>query len=126
MPISETEHRIIQEVTLLLKSKKFRSLRTAYKKGKQKTVIIFGRTISFDPEIPYSGMTYFEKNSFAVGAKAFKNREELIKTLLHEIYRLEKSVIRNTRQASQQEVTEETNAAHAFAERTISYFGNFL
>ena len=67
-------------------------------------------------------MTLFEENGFVLGKEAFKSKEELIKTLLQEIYRLETSSIGKTGQATQERITEETNAAHAFAEKAALFF----
>jgi len=69
--VRKTEKGIISEVSLILKSKKFRSLRNAFKKGKQKSVSIFGRTISVEPEFSYSGMTLFGVTGFVLGKSAF-------------------------------------------------------
>jgi len=110
------EQKIIQEAKLVLKSKQFKALCDAFSKGIPYTEIINRRTIQVEPELPFSGMTLFKENGFLLGKEAFVSKEELIKTLLHEIYRLETSTIRKTGKATQQEIIKETKAASEFAE----------
>ena len=113
------ELKIIQEVELVLKSKQFKTICNASNKGVSHSVIINNRTIVVEPEAPISGMTLFEENGFVLGKEAFTSKEELIKTLLQEIYRLETSNIGKTGKATQEIVAEETKAAHAFAEKSF-------
>ena len=47
-----------------------------------------GRTILYEPTLNASGMTLFGENGFIIGREAFKNNQELTKTLLHELHRL--------------------------------------
>lgn len=118
----ETEQKIIHEVKHILSTNPFQALCTAFKQGISHTEAINGRVIQVDPELPFSGMTLFKENGFVLGKEAFKGKEELIKTLLHEIYRLEKSAIGKAGRASQEEITEETKAAFEFAEKSFTLF----
>jgi hypothetical protein len=78
-----------------------------------------GRTITYD-DAPFSGLTNFEKNGFHIGKEAFKDEDEIIKTVLHEMHRLKTSKLRGSGSAI--EVAEETKAAFNYAEKGIELF----
>ncbi|MCB9094683.1 MAG: hypothetical protein H6621_06400 [Halobacteriovoraceae bacterium] len=44
--------------------------------------------VCVDKGMPSSGFTWFEKNGFHIGREAFTSIEEMIKTFLHELFRL--------------------------------------
>lgn len=111
------DQKILSEVKNILHSQQFQSLCNAFKQGIAHTEIIKGRTIQVEPDLPFSGMVLFEENGFVLGKEAFASKEELIKTLLHEIYRLETSIVGKNRKATQLEITAETKAAFEFSER---------
>ena len=117
-----TQQNIIHEVKNILQTHQFQTLCNVFFKGITHTEIINGRTIQVEPELPFSGMTLFKENGFVLGKEAFASKDELIKTLLHEIYRLETSVIGKTENATQEIITQETKAAREFAEKGLLAF----
>lgn len=122
MFVPETEQKIIYEVRNILQSHQFQTLYNAFKQGVVHTEIINSRTIQVEPDLPFSGMALFKENGFVLGKEAFASKNELIKTLLHEIYRLETSTIGKNKKATQQEITAETKAAFEFAEKGLLAF----
>ncbi|MBS1528366.1 MAG: hypothetical protein JST19_22155 [Bacteroidetes bacterium] len=80
------------------------------------------RTILIEPELPFSGMTFFEENGFVLGKAAFESKEEMIKTVLHELYRIENSA-RGANSAAR--AAEETKNAYYFAEKIYSKYFDF-
>jgi hypothetical protein len=104
--------KVIAEVKEILKSKQL--LIDAFDAGKSVDLKIAGRTINIEPSNPYSGFTLFGENSFSLGKEAFQSNEELTKTLLHELYRLQNSAKTATSGAK---VTKETHDAWSFAEK---------
>jgi len=113
------EKEIAQESYMILNSSEFESLIQAHKNNKSIEIVINGRTITYD-DAPFSGMTYFEKNGFHIGKEAFKDEDEIIKTVLHEMHRLKTSKLRGT--GSPLVVSQETKAAFDYAEKTINLF----
>jgi len=80
-------------------------------------VVVNGRTIQYQPGLPFSGMTWQEKNGFIISDEAFKSEEELAKTLAHELHRLKTSNALAQGAINGEAATKETEAAHLFAER---------
>lgn len=113
------EKSIAEESHQILNSSEFEKITNGFANKTPIQVEINGRTISYD-DAPFSGMTWFEKNGFNIGREAFKDEEELIKTVLHEMHRLRTSTLRGSGSAS--EVTKETKAAFDFAEKTFNLF----
>lgn len=111
------EQTIAQEVMGMLSSGELAALRGAHQAGKPLIVHVGGRLIQYEPALPASGMTLFGENGFVLGKEAFRSQEELTKTLLHEVYRLQTSAVRTTG-ASGELVAKETQAAFQFAEKT--------
>lgn len=75
-------------------------------------------TYSMDePGLPASGMTMFGENGFLIGREAFTSSGELLKTVLHELYRLNTSA--SSAGVSAQLSVQETKAAFEFAERAF-------
>ncbi len=66
-----------------------------------------------------SGMTLFDEGGFVIGREAFSSQDELSKTVLQELYRLNTCGIGATGQAAQSAVTSETKNAFEFAERAF-------
>lgn len=116
------EEKIVQEVIFILSSQQLQTLCNCLQQGIPHTEIINDRIIQVEPQAPFSGMTLFAENGFVLGKEAFISKEELIKTLLHEIYRLETSAIRKTGNATQEIVTGETKAASEFVDKAIASF----
>jgi hypothetical protein len=111
------EKGIIIEVRGMLKAAEMAQIRQAYAAGKDVTVKIGGRLIQYEPGLKASGMTMFGENGFLIGREAFTSEAELIKTLLHETYRLTTSAIGKGAAANASSVKLETEAAFTFAER---------
>jgi LysM repeat protein len=111
------ERGIIVEVRAVLKAPEMAQIREAYALGRDVTVKIGGRVIQYEPALNASGMTMFGENGFLIGRQAFTSEAELIKTLLHETYRLTTSAIGRGAAASAAAIKLETEAAFTFAER---------
>jgi RHS repeat-associated protein len=91
--LSELETRIVNEANSLLNSKEFQMVENAYKTGKEASVKIGNRTINYSPETSASSITmhpspFFEGSGFQLGPEAFSSTEELKKTFIQELYRL--------------------------------------
>jgi LysM repeat protein len=113
---SAVEQGIIVEVRAMMKASEMAKLREAFAAGKDVIVKIGGRTIQYEPGLNASGMTMFGENGFLLGKQAFTSEAELIKTLLHETYRLNTS-ISQTAGVSAATAAMETQAAFNFAEK---------
>lgn len=81
------------------------------------TVKIGDRVIQYEPGLPASGMTMFGENGFLIGKEAFASSDELGKTVLHELHRLNTSA--SATGVSGALATKETQAAFEFAQRAI-------
>ena len=114
---SDLETAIIAEVQAILRSTEMRELQIAHRVGQSIEVSVAGRTIIYEPSLPASGFTLSGEDSFVLGALAFVSEAELVKTLLHELYRLTTSAILKGDMVTGDEVSAETNAAFEFAER---------
>jgi hypothetical protein len=112
-----TEKAVIAESKQILLSREMIQVRQAQRLGKEITTEIRGRWIQYEPELPWSGLTNWEKNGFTIGRQAFTSEEELTKTILHELYRLSTSVVRNTGGGGGNNA--ETKLAFEFAERAL-------
>jgi hypothetical protein len=117
---SAAERAVALEARAVLKSSEFGAIRAAQAAGRTAEVNIGGRTIIFEPAAPVSGMTLFGGNGFLIGREAFRSETELAKTVLQELFRLNRSQIGRTGAASQAAVTAETEAAFSFAERAFN------
>ena len=113
--LDEVEMRIVDEVRKI----PLGQLRAAFDAGGRE-LIFGGRTIIVEPSMPASGMTLFGENGFVLGREAFTSHPELIKTLLHEIFRLTTS--QSTLGVAGGLATDETNAAFSFAQRAWEAF----
>ncbi len=116
---TSSEREIIIEVKSILNSSEFDALRKAAKEGRQDSVKINGRTLTFEPDIPsgkgFYAITNSETMGFHLGIDAFQNQEELIKTLLHELHRLKFSDVVKTGSANKEIATFTTKNANDFA-----------
>ena len=117
--LTSAEKTIAKEAHEILNSSEFEKIIKAHSTKTPVQIEINGRAISYD-DAPFSGMTWFEKNGFNVGREAFSSDEELIKTVLHEMHRLETSTLRGSGTAA--EVAKETKAAFNFAEKSYILF----
>jgi LysM repeat protein len=109
------EKAVIAETRQMLASPEMMQIRHAQALDKEITLKIGGRLIQYEPKWPFSGITNFEGNGFTIGGQAFSSESELIKTLLHELYRLTTSVARGSAGGGVNNA--ETTAAFEFAER---------
>jgi hypothetical protein len=117
--LNSTEKTIAKKAHEIMNSSEFKKIINAHSSKTPIQIEINGRTISYD-DAPFSGMTWFEKNGFNIGREAFNSDEELVKTVLHEMYRLETSTLRGIGTAA--EVSNETQAAFTFAEKSYVLF----
>lgn len=86
--LTVVESEIVGEAKVILGSPQFTQLRAAFQAGKPASVTIGRRLIQYEPGMPASGITYFEKNGFIMGREAFASETEAHKTILHELHRL--------------------------------------
>jgi hypothetical protein len=112
---SQAERGVINEARGVLKSVAFQKIRLAHRTSKTVTLEINGVTIQYEPGLPASGMTMFGEEGFLIGPEAFASPSELVKTVLHELYRLRTTASANGVSAGL--AAEETEAAFNFAER---------
>jgi RHS repeat-associated protein len=82
---------VVSEASSIYGSRAMARLRAAFAAGEAAEVNVAGRAVLFEPGFPYSGMTLFEEGGFVLGPAAFQSEEELARTLLHELYRLNTS-----------------------------------
>lgn len=118
--LSKIKKNIAEESYKILNDKKFQQIIEAYHKKTSVGVTINGRYITFD-EGPFSGITNFAEGGFHIGTEAFSSEKELIKTVLHEMYRLNTSKLRGVT-GTASEVAKETKEAFNFAEEAIILF----
>ena len=96
----------------ILNSEKFDAIRAAHASGKGATVKIDGKVVQYSPDLPMhtSGMTRGE-DGFIMGPRAFLTDEETGRTIAHELYRLNTSVSKKTKQMAVDQNSAETDAA---------------
>jgi hypothetical protein len=114
---SDVEVGIINEADGILSSSQMNTIRQAYENGESVTVVINGRTIQYEPDLPASGMTMFGEDGFLIGREAFSNPGELDRTVLHELHRLTTS--QSASGVSGSLATNETQAAFDFANQAF-------
>lgn len=118
------ESAIISEVQQMMASPEMEQIRRAYGEGVSLMCGIGGRLIQYEPSLPASGMTLFGEGGFVLGPEALVSEAELIRTCLHERYRLATSQIGRGAAASRSLTEAETQAAFGFAQRAYDvYFG---
>lgn len=109
---------IIREAAAILRSSGMAELRAAAAAGREATVEIGGRTITYTPQ-NFSAFTNFAGKGFDLGKEAFSSTAELTKSVLHELYRLNTSVVSSGGALGGAQATLETNAAYNFAEQAF-------
>ena len=114
---SVKESSIIHEARAVLQSSEMANIKSAHVAGQSATVKIGEKVIQYEPGLPASGMTMFGENGFLIGKEAFSSGDELGKTVLHELHRLNTSASANG--VSGALATKETQAAFDFAQRAI-------
>jgi hypothetical protein len=119
------ESGVIREVKSILNSSELTTLRNAASRGEQASVTINGRSFSYEPDMPvgkgYYAMTDYTGNGFHLGGDAFANQQELTKTLLWEIYRLESTASKVGKTAAT--AAQESKSVQTFTES--AYKGHF-
>jgi hypothetical protein len=119
--LSAVDRRVLAEATRFLKPEVLQKIEKAFASGQFTEIMINNRPVSIDPMNPYhySGFTNFQTGGFSLGPAAIESPEELRKSILHELHRL------NTSQAatgiSQEIAAGETKAAQSWADRMFDY-----
>jgi hypothetical protein len=72
----------------------------------------------------YFGFSLFKENGFILFCKAFSSKKELIRTILHELYRLKNSDLSTGIPCSRELAKTETFNANEFSERIFKYIFN--
>jgi hypothetical protein len=57
------------------------------------------------PKLSFSGFTLFGENGFVIGKEALRSSDELMKTVLHECYRLATSSVKSKKAIDQATAT---------------------
>jgi RHS repeat-associated protein len=115
--LSIFEKSIVSETQNILNSKSLDILKKAASEGVEAMVEIGGRNIHFNPNVPGYAMTLHGFGEFVLGKDAFKDTKELAHTILWELYRLG---TQGTKELSQEQTSEFTNAAKRFADKAIN------
>ena len=110
--------RVMNEARNIVASPQMETLRNAAQRGQQAVVQVGQRTISYEPDLPTSGMTWAERG-FHLGKEAFSSQGELTKTVLHELHRLSVGSVAGNA-ATSQAAAAETQAAASFAEKAYN------
>ncbi|HFA51544.1 MAG TPA: RHS repeat-associated core domain-containing protein [Bacteroidetes bacterium] len=116
-PFNNIELGIIDEVHSILGSREFSAGLDDMAQGISSEAIIDGRKILFEADGPFSGFSLFGENGFVIGREALGSQEELTKTLLHELHRLNTS--NSSQGVSQELLSGETMDAFQFAEKAF-------
>jgi hypothetical protein len=111
------EEAIITEARQIYMSTEFAQIKAAKEAGRTIRVVVNGRTIQYQPGLPFSGMTWQEQNGFIISDEAFKSEDELAKTLAHELHRLNTSNALAQGAINGEAAAKETRAAYLFAEK---------
>ena len=91
--LSRLENNIVNEANTIINSKEFEVIQNAVKTNMEASVTIGKRIVNYNPETAGSAITlhespFFEGCGFQLGKAAFKSPNELKKTLIHELFRL--------------------------------------
>jgi hypothetical protein len=120
---SKLERAIIAEARLITKSSDLAKLRADADAGEGALITNRERVVQYEPNLPASGMTMFGENGFLLGREAFKSEDELGKTILHELHRLNTSSLREGAAIGAEAAAAETKSAFDFANRAINVLG---
>jgi RHS repeat-associated protein len=115
---SKQEISIVMEARAMFNSDGMDAIRKAFERGQGITVSIGRRPVQFEPDLPEFAMTNKETGGFVLGRKALASDEELAKTVLWELHRLELGNPYGTGIGGAA-ATAETQAAAAFSERAF-------
>lgn len=117
--LSRAETGIAQTANNIYHSNAFAAGIKEMKAGSNSEIIINGIKIVFQADAPFSGFTLFGENGFVIGKEALRSSDELLKTVLHECYRLATSSVKSKISIGQTTITQETQNVVNFVERAI-------
>lgn len=117
--LTRAEMGIAKSAKELWDSQAFKNGITAMRSGQSSEVTIDGLKIVFQADGPFSGLTLFGENGFVIGKEALRSQDEIMKTFLHECYRLSTSAAGSNSGVSQALITRETNNVVNFVERAF-------
>ena len=120
LPFSPIKRGIIRETKEILANPEMARLKAAAKSGEPLEVNIGGRHIQYEPGLPSSGFTNFERNGFAIDREETASTAEWEKTVLHELHRLTTSST-SKEGLSAASASTETRAASKFAEEAYPW-----
>jgi hypothetical protein len=124
--LSPQEDAVAQRALRLLGDPDFSRVRRALSEKTVGQFLIAGLSIQVEPGLPCSAVTNFEGEGFCLGADVQGSEDELRKTLLHEVYRLELGTLARDAAAyiDAKLAHAEAEQARDFAERAFAlYFG---
>ena len=118
--LTKAETGITQNAKKIYYSEAFNKGIADMKAGKHSEVLIEDIKIVFQADGPFSGLTLFGENGFVIGKEALQSSDELLKTVLHECYRLATSGVKANPRLDQTRITMETQNVVNFVERAIN------
>ena len=122
--LSPKEASIANKALHILESPQFSNLVKANEIGEFTQIKIDGYIIEYQPDLPkyISGMTAFGDRGFMIGPSAFSSREETVKTIFQETFRLNTRVLAQNGAGSlnAEIAASETDAARAFADKAFA------
>ncbi len=118
--LSKAETGIVNSAKGILDSKSFKAGIEGMKNGINSEITVNGVKVVFQADGPFSGFTLFGENGFAVGQEALQSSDEMVKTVLHETYRISTSAAKSSGNINQTMVTQETNDVMEFVERAFN------
>lgn len=112
--LSDAERAAAISARKIFNSPEFETIRRAHQEGKAVEVVIDGKTIVYEPDLPASGLSLFGEEGFVIGPQAFTSEAELAKTVAHESHRLATS--KSAEGVSGELAAQETEAAQGFGD----------
>lgn len=116
--LNERQRGVVEQAVRLLDEVQYLKFNdSTSSRGRARETHVDGRVIAYEPDAPdwMSGMTDHARQGFTLGPKAYSSEEELKKTLLQELYRLEFSESQTG--TTQVMAQSETHDAFTFAEQ---------
>lgn len=117
LTVAETQ--IVKSARQIWNSQAFKSGIRGMRAGKNSEITVDGVKVVFQADGPFSGMTLFGERGFVIGKEALRSPDEIVKTVLHEFYRLSTSAAGPNSGVSQALVAKETNNVVNFVERAF-------
>ena len=117
--LTAQEAQIADDVAQMLQNPEFSKLMQAFRNGTEVEVNLNGVTVQFNPKFNSESFVIPGERGFMMGPKAFNSRESTVKTMLHEMHRIETSMTRGMGEAAGPGSlnTIETQRAFDYAER---------